>query len=179
MGVRTFAHRKPFGAASNNAHTTMYDTPADSSRSSSSAFCEPSKPTLPPPQHPVSVAVWPSLLSSPPFPLLSASTALIHRHREGCSAARTREHRPSDFQPRRATLSSLFSRFCIHPDTPFTPLDAPTHPFVSSQDSSRGPEPRRIRSCLDASRILRLSCPNIKPLFAPCSASPVPRIIIE
>lgn len=119
------------------------------------------------------------LLSSPPFPLLSASTALIHRHREGCSAARTREHRPSDFQPRRATLSSLFSRFCIHPDTPFTPLDAPTHPFVSSQDSSRGPEPRRIRSCLDASRILRLSCPNIKPLFAPCSASPVPRIIIE
>lgn len=153
MGVRTFAHRKPFGAASNNAHTAMYDTPADSSRSSSSAFCEPSKPTLPRLNTRCPLPSGP-LLSSPPFPPLSASTALIHRHREGCSAARTREHRPSDFQPRRATLSSLFSRFCIHPDTPFTPLDAPTLPFVSTriprEDESHGESalvPTRLGYC--------------------------------
>lgn len=88
-GSETFAHRKPFGAASNNAHTTMYDTLADSSRSSSShrasAFCEPSKPTLSPTSVP-GVRCRLALSS----PLLSSSTfsSIVCQHCFDSSSSR-------------------------------------------------------------------------------------------
>ena len=163
-GGETFAHRKPFGAASNNAHTTMYDTLADSSRSSSShrasAFCEPSKPTLSPTSVPgvrCRLALSSPLLSSPlpPFPLLSASTALIHRHREGCSAARTRASAKWFSTPSRDPFQPLFS-FLYTPRHALYPCRC-AHPPRLDEDSSRGrdqPLRQRFRFCLHAARIL-------------------------
>lgn len=87
----------------------MYDTPADSSRSSSCL-----RPDSPRALEPLSSRPWPAPPSA--SPLLSVARCFDSSSSRGlCPAAL--EHRPSDFQ-RRATLSSLFSRFCIHPDTP-------------------------------------------------------------
>ena len=160
----------------------MYDTPADSSRSSSSGTIVPplsaSPRTHPPLTNPLLTPRagrcrrWPALPSGPlfspaPFPLLSASTALIHRHREGCSVARTRASAKWLSTLSRDPFQPLFS-FLYTPRHALYPRDTPTF------HSPRGFLARTRRGKLETDSTLvsvrediaRLRWTNLKALWA-------------